>query len=86
MGLYMQAYLMEPFIHAYGTILYSHMTISIHTIISGIWVQAYIIIDDYPYKHTVIVKCEKVNRTFGPAGQKMCRSGQDLTGPKYFLF
>ena len=33
----------------------------------------------------VIVKCEKVNRTFGPAGQKLCRSGQDLTGQKTFI-
>ena len=37
--------------------------------------------------NAVIVKCEKVNRTFGPAGQKLGRSGQHLTGPKiYFLF
>ena len=34
----------------------------------------------------VIAKCEKVNRTFGPAVQKFCRTGQDLTGPKIFFF
>ena len=27
------------------------------------------------------MKCEKVNRTFGPAGQKFCKSGQVLTCP-----
>ena len=32
------------------------------------------------------MKCEKVNRTFGPAGQNFCRSGQDLTGPKMYFF
>ena len=38
------------------------------------------------YVASVIVKCEKVNRTFGPAVQKFCRTGQDLTGPKIFFF
>ena len=32
------------------------------------------------------MKCEKVNRTFGPAGQIFCRPGQDLTGPKTVYF
>ena len=32
------------------------------------------------------MKREKFNRPFGPAGQKFCRSAQDLTGPKTFFY